>query len=100
MGERLRSTVPSVFDSPRSNKRVYFQVRDWEDDGRSYIVHLFLVSGGEEGWEVPYYQTCYRAVLRTEPKGALEETGFGNVVWHMPARSGYFQPIVTARKQG
>jgi SAM-dependent methyltransferase len=97
--ERPRSTVPSVFDSPEG-KRISLQVWDWEDDGCAYTVHLFLLSGSEESWKVRHHQTRYKAVLRTELEDVLEEAGFENIVWHMPAHSGYYQPIVTARKKG
>ncbi len=97
--ERPRSTMPSVFDSPEG-KRIYFQAWDWEDNGCVYTVHLFLLSGSEGSWEVRHHQTRYKVVLRTELKDVLEEAGFGNIVWHMPAHSGYYQPIVTARKKG
>ena len=37
------------------------------------------------------------AVLRDELHDMLEEAGFSDIDWKMPAESGYYQPIVTAR---
>ena len=96
--ERPRSTMPSVFDSPEG-KRIYFQAWDWEDDGRTYTVHLFLVRETGGHWEVRHHETHYRAVLRAELENVFEEAGFGDVAWHMPADSGYYQPIITARRR-
>jgi glycine/sarcosine N-methyltransferase len=91
------ATMPSMSDSP-GGKRVYFQVWEWADDGRTYTIHLFLVTGSGRRWEVKHHQTRYRAVLRAELAEILQEGGFRDVVWHMPDTSGYYQPLVMARK--
>lgn len=94
--ERPGATTPRVIATPEG-RRVYFQVWDWDEDGRAYVVNLFLVSEQGEGWRTVHHGARYRAVLRDELSDVLEEAGFSEVGWRMPAESGYYQPIVTAR---
>ena len=94
--ERPGATTPKVIDTPEG-RRVYFQVWDWDEDGRSYVFNLFLVSEEGEGWRTVLYNARYRAVLREELRELLKEAGFSDIGWKTPAESGYYQPIVIAR---
>src|SRR5215203_4014142 len=82
---------------PAKRRRVYFQVWDWDEDGRSYVFNLFLLSEEGEGWRTALYDARYRAVLREELRVLLKEAGFSDIGWKTPAESGYYQPIVIAR---
>ena len=96
-----------VADQPRFNnehvqdkedgRRIVFQLWDWDDDGRRYAIHQFLIRqhGGE--FEVNHFETKLRALLRDELISAIRDAGYEKVRWHMPQGSGYYQPIVTAR---
>ena len=102
--QRLRSTMPSVFDDPVW-RRIIFQVWDWLDDEHTYAVHLFILKEAEKPWEVLHYVTEYRALLRSELSEILRKAGFSEICWHMPngswdtsSPSGYYQPIVTAHR--
>lgn len=95
--EKPGSTLPRVFDDPEG-RRVAFQVWDWSGDGQTYVVHQFIVREAEDGWQTEHYATHYRALLRHELSRFLREAGFAQIEWHMPGESGYYQPIVTARK--
>jgi glycine/sarcosine N-methyltransferase len=95
--EQPTATTPSIVDAPEG-RRIYFQAWDWADDGRTYTVHLFLVSDSGGAWETHHHETRYRAVLRAELAGILREAGFEDIIWHMPEESGYYQPVVTARR--
>jgi glycine/sarcosine N-methyltransferase len=94
--ERPGATTPKVIDTPEG-RRVYFQIWDWDEDGRSYVFNLFLVSEEGEGWRTVFYDARYRAVLREELRDLLKEAGFSDIGWKTPAESGYYQPIVIAR---
>lgn len=94
--ERLGATTPKVIDTPEG-RRVYFQVWDWDEDGRAYVFNLFLLSEEGEGWQTVLHDARYRAVLRDELRDVLKEAGFWDIGWKTPAESGYYQPIVTAR---
>ena len=73
---------------PAKRRRVYFQVWDWDEDGRSYVFNLFLVSEEGEGWRTALYDARYRAVLREELRDLLKEAGFSDIGWKKPAESG------------
>ena len=103
----LRDYDALVVDQPRFNnehvqdrpdgRRIVFQVWDWDDDGRRYGIHQFLIIGEDGGYEVKHFETKLRALLRDELIAAIRSAGYEKVRWHMPADSGYYQPIVTAR---
>jgi glycine/sarcosine N-methyltransferase len=95
--ERSAATMPAVFDTPEG-RRIYFQVWDWAEDGRTYTVHLFLVDESGGAWETRHHETRYRAVLREELAEILRRAGFLDVAWQMPDESGYYQPAVRARR--
>lgn len=94
--ERPRFNNQHVQDRP-DGRRVVFQVWDWADDGRCYLMHQFLIRQDGNGTETNHFQTKLRALQRDEVITALEETGYGDIRWHPPEESGYYQPIVTAR---
>ena len=96
--EKPRSTLPRVFDDS-NGRRIVFQVWDWADDGRAYTVHQFIVREAGGDWQTRHYETVYRALPRDELSQTLQEAGFSEVCWHTPQESGYYQPIVTARKK-
>ncbi|MCD9025045.1 class I SAM-dependent methyltransferase [Cohnella silvisoli] len=89
------ATVPRVFDD---GKRIVFQVWDWSNDNRTYTVNHFILIEREGKWNTSVQRTTYRALLRDEFSQILRASGFDNIDWHMPADSGYYQPIVTAKK--
>lgn len=98
VADRPRTEGPRVFDDAEG-RRISFQVWDWADDGRSYRVHQFLVRQLEGRWHTDHFATDYRALLRGELTAALATIGLAAVHWHEPEDSGYYQPIVTARKR-
>ncbi|SEN49961.1 bifunctional 2-polyprenyl-6-hydroxyphenol methylase/3-demethylubiquinol 3-O-methyltransferase UbiG [Paenibacillus sp. OV219] len=93
--EKLPATQPRIFDE---GKRIVFQVWDWAEDGKTYTVNQFILQEMNEQWTTKHYKTQYRALLREEINQLLRETGFTDIEWHLPELSGYYQPIVTARK--
>ena len=96
--ERPRSTLPRVFDDP-TGRRIVFQVWDWAAEGDSYRLHQFIITEGGDGWRTAHYTTRYKALLRDDLSRILTQAGFSEIRWHMPEESGYYQPIVTARKR-
>jgi hypothetical protein len=91
------ATAPRVFDTPEG-RRIVFQVWDWAHDGKMYQVHQFILTESEGEWKTAHYATVYRALLRAELENILNQAGFSDVRWHTPEESGYYQPIVTARR--
>ncbi len=97
VAEKPRSTLPRVFDDA-DGRRVVFQVWDWLDNDPMYTVTQFILRERQDGWETNDYATRYRALSRHELDEVLGDEGFDDVTWLMPDESGYYQPIVTARK--
>jgi glycine/sarcosine N-methyltransferase len=95
--ERPRSTPPRAFEGPEG-RRIVFQVWDWASDGRTYLLHQFIVREARGDWRTAHYATQYRALRRGELSELLRSAGLSEIRWHMPEESGYYQPIVTARK--
>lgn len=96
--ERPSGTVPRMV-SDDEGRRVTFQVWEWAADGRTYIVHLFILREQPGGWRTHHYMTQYRALLREELASLLQASGFRDVRWHMPEETGHHQPLVTARRE-
>lgn len=95
--ERPRTEGPRVFDDAEG-RRIAFQVWDWAADGTGYRVHQFLVRQAGDGWRTDHVETVYRALSRADLDRVLRRAGLREVRWHEPEESGFFQPIVTARK--
>lgn len=95
--ERPISQPPRVFDD-RGGRRIVFQVWDWSEDGAQYAVELFIMQRQADGWHTDSFTATYRALQRQELSAVLAQAGFVDVRWHMPEDTGYYQPIVTARR--
>jgi ssDNA-binding replication factor A large subunit len=105
----IRNYDAVVSDKPRFNnehvqdqkdgRRIVFQVWDWEDDGRRYRIHQFLIREENGQYKINHFETRLRALLKDELMAAIRSAGFRDVRWHGPEDSGYYQPIVTARNR-
>ena len=105
----MRDYDALIADQPRFNnehvqdkpdgRRVVFQLWDWEVDGRRYKMNQFLIREIDGYYDFKHFHTELRALRQTEVLAAVREAGFEGVSWHVPEDSGYYQPIVTARKQ-
>jgi glycine/sarcosine N-methyltransferase len=79
-------------------RRIVFQMWDWHASGRSYRVHQFILQDAKTEWQTSHFETDYRALLSEELTQQLGEAGLANIRWYSPEESGYYQPLVTARK--
>jgi len=79
-------------------KRIVFQKWDWAEDGRMYAAHPFILREAGDEWTVQVNRTPCRALLRAELGAMLQAAGFRDIRWHMPDKSGYCQPVVTAQR--
>jgi glycine/sarcosine N-methyltransferase len=93
--DKPQATTPHVYDSG-GERRIVFQVWDWE--GNQYTLQHFIVRGNGKSWVTHHGETQYRALRRAELTMFLQMVGFVDVEWHMPDTSGYYQPIVIAKK--
>ncbi|MFJ8137765.1 class I SAM-dependent methyltransferase [Streptomyces sp. NPDC096013] len=95
---RPTSTPPQVSTTARG-RAVTFQLWHWHDDGERYdLEHFQLVPATGGGWEVRVRRTAYWALTRAEVSDAVADSGFSEVSWHDPEASGFYQPLLTARR--
>ncbi|MGB6974656.1 MAG: class I SAM-dependent methyltransferase [Terracidiphilus sp.] len=78
-------------------RRIVHQVWDWDEN--QYVVHLYLTWNSDSFWMTKHYATRYRALKRKELTENLSSSGFHAIEWLMPEATGFYQPIVIARKE-
>lgn len=89
-------------------RRILYQVWDWQD-GRIYDAHLYITWRADEapppaeepgaGWQVHHGVTRYRAFRRAEVARLARAAGFAGCTWRMPQETGFYQPVLLARRQ-
>lgn len=95
--ERPTIMAPAFYTDAGSVRRIVHQVWDWQDE-RRYFVHLYLTRQTPQGWQSQHFVGQYRAVTPAELAALAVETGFGSVrVWE-PEQTGFYQPILTAKR--
>ncbi len=96
--QRPVATSPAPSGEP-GRRRVTFQLWHWSPDGRTYELEFFVLRETPSGaWRAESRRARYRALPRAELTAVMEDVGFRSVRWMMPETSGFFQPVVTARR--
>ena len=95
---RERPTVqgPSFY-AGEGKRRIVLQVWDWIDRER-YVLHMYITHQTDGHWETHHCVSEYRCLQRGELSRALASAGLEGIRWLMLAESGFYQPIVIARK--
>ena len=93
--EKPRYSAPYVHKTP-VGQRVLFQTWDWVGDNYRFI--QYIIDDGETT-EVSKFTCEYRATRRAELTTLLRDCGCREVRWQMPEETGFYQPIVIARKE-
>ncbi len=78
-------------------RRLVFQVWDWIDE-RRYTFHMYITRETDSGWETWYSASVYRAVLCEELSDLFLKAGFTDTRCWAPAESGFYQPLLMARR--
>jgi len=94
---RPTSTPPQVSQTP-DGQVITFQLWHWHDDGERYDLEHFQLIPAANTWQVRVRRTTYWALTSAQLTGFVTEAGFTDVTWRSPASSGYYQPILTARR--
>ena len=76
-------------------QRVSFQTWVWEDE--NYHLTQYIIDD-EGNLQIHKFECEYRATRRAELTDLLIATGCSKVLWMMPEETGFYQPIVVARK--
>lgn len=90
--------TPGVVRTRAGGREITGQAWEWSDDGERIRIHLFVLRERERGWNTEMHTTHYRALRRADFTAALQRANFDDVRWWFPEESGYYQPIVTARR--
>ena len=86
---------PPYIHKTAKGQRVSFQTWTWEDD--HYRLIQYIVDD-EDTLQVSKFECEYRATRRQEMTELLAANGCHEVVWKFPEETGFYQPIVIARK--
>ena len=86
---------PPYIHKTQNGKRVSFQTWTWKGD--NYELTQYIIED-EKTLKVSKYNCEYRAVKRQELTNLLLESGFSEVKWLFPTETGFYQPIVVAKK--
>lgn len=88
---------PPYIHKTEKGQRVSFQT--WQWDGDTYRLIQYIIED-EDTLQASKFECAYRATRREEMTKLLVENGCRNVVWLFPEETGFYQPIVVARKSG
>ena len=91
--EKPGFSAPYVHKTEKG-QRVLFQTWDWVGDNYRFIQYII---DDEATTTVSKFQCEYRATRREELTALLESCGCA-VQWKMPEETGFYQPIVIAKK--
>lgn len=86
---------PPYIHKTDKGQRVSFQTWVWNDD--NYKLTQYIVDD-EETLQVSKFECEYRATRREEMTKLLRAHGCSKVEWKFPDETGFYQPIVVARK--
>ncbi|MFD5072003.1 class I SAM-dependent methyltransferase [Streptomyces sp. NPDC058369] len=102
--ERPASTPPQVREET-TGRVVTFQLWHWRPDGERYdLEHFQLLPGGDGGegesggYEVRTRRTSYWALSQEQLTGFAGRAGLTDAAWHEAEESGFFQPVLVARR--
>ena len=87
--------APPYIHKTEEGQRVSFQTWKWEGD--NYRLIQYIVED-EETLQVSKFECEYRATRREELTSLLTENGCSEVAWMFPEETGFYQPIVVAKK--
>ena len=86
---------PPYIHKTEAGQRVSFQTWDWEGD--RYKLTQYIIDD-ENALQISKFICEYRATRREELTGLLLAHGCKTVQWKFPEETGFYQPIVIARK--
>lgn len=86
---------PPYIHETEKGKRVSFQTWIWNDD--RYKLTQYIIDD-EETLEINKFECEYRATRREELTDLFTSYGCREVIWMFPEETGFYQPIIVARK--
>ena len=89
------SYSPPYIHKTDKGRRVSFQTWEWNDDHYKFIQYIIE---DEEELRTSKFECEYRATRREELTNLFIANGCRSVHWLFPEETGFYQPIVVARK--
>jgi len=86
---------PPYIHRTGKGQRVSFQIWDWDDD--LYRLTQYIIED-EETLQIRKFDCQYRATRRKELTDLLIAYGCSTVLWKFPEETGFYQPILIAKK--
>jgi SAM-dependent methyltransferase len=86
---------PPYIHKTEKGQRVSFQTWVWS--GKNYQLTQYIIDD-EDNLQISKFVCEYRATRREELTNLLRANGCRDVVWMFPDETGFYQPIVVARK--
>lgn len=92
--EKPAYSPPYIYKTDKG-QRVCFQTWTWKND--NYHLVQYIIED-EQTLQTSKFECEYRAVRREELTSIFRANGCKEVQWKMPEETGFYQPIVIARK--
>ena len=86
---------PPYIHKTGKGQRVSFQTWNW--DGDNYRLTQYIIDD-EENLQISKFDCEYRATRREELTNLLLANGCREVTWRFPEETGFYQPVVIAKK--
>ncbi len=86
---------PPYIHKTNKGQRVSFQTWEWSGDNYKLIQYIIEDEGA---LQISKFECEYRATRRTELTNLLLANGCSSVEWKFPEETGFYQPIVMAKK--
>lgn len=86
---------PPYIHKTRDGQRVSFQTWHWFGDNYKLIQYIIE---DEKTLQISKFECEYRTVRREELTDILIKNGFNSAEWKFPEETGFYQPIVVAKK--
>ena len=86
---------PPYIHKTETGQRVSFQTWTWDDDHYKLVQYII---DDEKTLQISKFECEYRATRRDELTGLLLSNGCSKVEWMFPEETGFYQPIVIAKK--
>ena len=93
--EQKPSYSPPYIHKTEKGQRVSFQTWEWTDD--IYKLTQYIIDD-EGSLQTGKFECAYRAARREELSNLLLAGGCSKVEWKFPEETGFYQPIVIAKK--
>jgi 2-polyprenyl-3-methyl-5-hydroxy-6-metoxy-1,4-benzoquinol methylase len=94
LNEKPNHSSPYIHKTDKG-QRVLFQTWDWVGENYKFIQYII---DDEETTTISKFECEYRATRREEITKLLYSNGCSKVEWELPEKTGFYQPIVIAKK--